>query len=171
MKLRRVNDEVFFADDPVVSVGPEEIEFVKRQAATSPRRRARICLHRSEDDALQEMLIAVDARSYVRPHRHRRRSESFHVVSGATDVVLFDEVGKVVERVRLSDDARGVRFFQVAAGRFHSLLVRTPIFVLFETTPGPFVRNETEYAAWSPAEDDAAAIARYIAGLEAQLAP
>jgi cupin fold WbuC family metalloprotein len=170
MKLRRVNDEVFFADEPVVSIGPEEIEFVTRQALTSTRRRARICLHRSEVDAVQEMLIAVDAQSYVRPHRHAQRNESFHVVSGTADVVLFDDAGRVVERVRLAADDRGMRYFRVDVGRFHCLLVRTPMFVLFETTTGPFVRNETEYAAWSPADGNEAEIRHYLVKLEAQLA-
>jgi cupin fold WbuC family metalloprotein len=170
MKLRRVNDEVFFADEPIVTIGPHEIEFVTRQAQTSARRRARICLHRSETDAVQEMLIAIDAQSYVRPHRHAERNESFHVVSGTADVVLFDDTGRAVERVRLASDERGVRYLRVDAGRFHCLLARTPMFVLFETTTGPFVRNETEYAAWSPAEGNEAEIRHYLATLEAQLA-
>lgn len=169
MKLRRVNDEVFFAEESLARIGPEEIEFLKQRAVENPRRRARICLHRSEADPIQEMIIAVDASSYVRPHRHLARSETFHAIAGTAEVILFDESGAVTERVRLSAEERDLKICRVNAGCFHSLLVRTPMFVLRESTSGPFERTGTEYAAWSPIEGDSAEISRYLTELEAQL--
>ena len=42
MNLHKINDEVFIAQDPIVHFGDEEVAFVKHQAQSSPRRRARI---------------------------------------------------------------------------------------------------------------------------------
>lgn len=170
MKIRRVTDEVFFADEAVARLGQAEIELVKQQAAISRRRRARLCLHRSETDAVHEMLIALGADGYVRPHRHLGRGESFHVVEGAADVVLFDDGGKVTERVRISTAGDGVRIYRLHESRFHTVLVRTPVFVVHETTSGPFDRGDTEFASWAPEEGDAAAIERFLVDVEAQLA-
>jgi cupin fold WbuC family metalloprotein len=169
MKTRRVNDEVLFADDAVVSIGPREIALVVDLAAASPRRRARLCLHRAESDPVHEMLIALNADGYVRPHKHLGRGESFHVVEGAADVVLFDDAGRVVERVRLAAEGDAVRVYRLNDSRFHTVLVRTPIFVVHETTAGPFERGDTVFASWAPAEGDAAAITKYLADLAARL--
>lgn len=171
MKLRRVNDEVFFADDPIVSVGAEEIEFLKSQAVKTTRMRARICLHRAQSDPVQQMLIALDARGYVRPHRHLVRGESLIALQGTADLVLFDDLGNVRECVRMSDGEAGTRYYRTDAGRFHTLVVRTPLFVLLEVAEGPFVRSETEFAAWSPTETDGTAIARFTADLQSRVVP
>jgi len=170
MKTRSVNDEVLFADEAVVRVGPAEIELVKRQAALSARRRARLCLHRDEREPVHEMLIALDATGYVRPHKHVGRGESFHVVEGVADVVLFDEAGRVVETIRLAATGDGVRIYRLNESRFHTVLVRSPVFVVHETTAGPFERSDTLFASWAPEEGDAAAIASFLTGIEKQLA-
>lgn len=170
MKTRRLNDEVLFADEAVVSIGPREIVLVKELAEASERRRARLCLHRAESDPVHEMLIALRADGYVRPHKHLGRGESFHVVEGAADVVLFDDAGRVVERVRLTVDGDGARLYRLNESRFHTVLVRTPVFVVHETTAGPFDRTDTVFASWAPAEGDDDAITQYLADLDTQLA-
>jgi cupin fold WbuC family metalloprotein len=170
MKTRRLNDEVLFADEAVVSIGPREIVLVKELAEASERRRARLCLHRAESDPVHEMLIALRVDGYVRPHKHVGRGESFHVVEGAADVVLFDDVGRVVERVRMAAEGDGARIYRLNESRFHTVLVRTPVVVVHETTAGPFDRGDTVFASWAPAEGDAAAVAHYLADLNARLA-
>lgn len=169
MKTKRVNDEVLFADEPVVTIGPREIALVKELATASARRRGRLCLHRAESDPVHEMLIALRADGYIRPHRHLGRGESFHVVEGAADVVLFDDAGGVVERVRMAADGDGARLYRLNESRFHTVPVRSPVFVVHEKTAGPFERSDTEFAAWAPAEGDVAAIADYLVDLTARL--
>jgi hypothetical protein len=93
MKIRKINDDVYYAEDAIVRWGPEEIEFVGRRASESPRGRARICAHQDAADRLHEMIIGLDRRGYVQPHKHRDRTESFHVFAGKADVVIFDEAG------------------------------------------------------------------------------
>ena len=42
MHLRKVNEEVYVAEDAIVHVGPDAVAFVKEQARKSQRGRARI---------------------------------------------------------------------------------------------------------------------------------
>jgi cupin fold WbuC family metalloprotein len=84
---------VFIALDRIVKVGQEELAFLKQQAAGNLRKRARICAHKTNDDALHEMLIAISAKSYIHPHKHLGKSESFHIIDGLVDVVVFDDQG------------------------------------------------------------------------------
>lgn len=171
MNLRKVSEEVFIAGDAIVRIGNEEVAFLKRQAQSSPRRRARICAHGSNDDALHEMLIAISADSYIRPHRHVGKSESFHIVEGDVDVAIFDESGAIADVIRLGAPGSGRQFFyRLSESAFHTLLIRTDYLVVHEVTNGPFSRDGTVFAPFAPAEDsveEARAYMKRISGLVA----
>jgi len=170
MKLRKINDDVYYAEDALVRWGPEEIEFVRRCAAESPRRRARICGHRDPTDRLHEMIIGLDRRGYVRPHKHRDRTESFHVFAGSADVVIFDEAGAVRDVVMLGDGTADLRYYRMNTPEFHTVLVRSPTFVVHETSLGPFDPNDTEFAAWAPKEGETDQIAAFLERVEREVA-
>jgi len=153
MKLRKVNDEVFVADEPIVEVGDEDVQFLKRQALASPRRRARICAHPSGEDTLHEMIIAISADSYIHPHRHFGKSESFHVIEGSVDVAIFEDDGALARVVALGVPGSGRQFFYRLSDRlFHTLRIRTPVLVIHEVTNGPFDPAATELAPFAPPE-------------------
>jgi cupin fold WbuC family metalloprotein len=163
MNLRKVNDEVFIALDPIVKVGQEELGFLKQQAADNQRKRARICAHKSNDDTLHEMLIAISAKSYIHPHKHLGKSESFHIVDGIVDVVVFDDGGEIREIIELGDARSGRNFYyRLSESAFHTLLIRTDFLVVHEVTNGPFSRDKTVLADFAPAEAQAAEAGAYI---------
>jgi len=169
--LERVNDEVFVAKDPIVVLGDEELAFIRQQALSSPRRRARICAHRHSDDLLHEMFIALSKQTYIRPHRHRQKSESFHIVDGDVDVVLFEDDGAIHEVVRLGPFGSGrACFYRLDSLRYHTLLIKSDLLVMHEVTNGPFDRRLTEYAPFAPGEDDPESINDYGRRLTLQLA-
>lgn len=152
--LEKLNDEVFVARDGIVRIGPADVQFIKTQAAANRRRRARICAHRSGDDPLHEMLIAIAADSYIPPHKHPGKSESFHIVEGAVDIVVFDDEGEIVEVLELGDPATGKPFFyRLGQSAFHTLLIKNEILVVHEVTNGPFSRSLTILPAWAPPEE------------------
>jgi len=170
-KLRSINDEVFAADDRIVRLGAAQVAFLCEHAAASPRRRARICAHRGNDDSLHEMLIAVCADSYIRPHKHPNKIESFHIISGSVDVVLLDEAGEIVEVIELGDLASGKPFYyRLADSLFHTLLIRNGVLVMHEVTNGPFVANETVLAPFAPPEGRLDDALDYLTGLKRAVA-
>src|SRR4051812_15824469 len=82
MAIIKFNDEVLYSDDLIVQVERPEIEQLKKAALLNPRRRIRLCAHRNVDSTLHEMLIVHTANTYVRPHKHLNKIESFHVIEG-----------------------------------------------------------------------------------------
>lgn len=163
MNLRKVNDEVFIALDPIVKVGQEELGFLKQQAADNQRKRARICAHKTNDDALHEMLIAISAKSYIHPHKHLGKSESFHIVDGIVDVVVFDDGGEIREIIELGDARSGRNFYyRLSESAFHTLLIRTDFLVVHEVTNGPFSRDKTVLADFAPVEEHVDEAGAYI---------
>lgn len=140
------------------SISPRDIEQLIAEARTAPLRRARICLHPDTSDVLHEMVIALAGETYVAPHRHPGKSESFHLLAGELDVIVFNEQGHPVERHRLSaDDPTLPRVMRLQRPVWHSVIVRTEFAVVHETTNGPFRKEDTEFAPWAPNPADATA--------------
>jgi cupin fold WbuC family metalloprotein len=170
-QFTRESDEVYLASGDPVAVDAELIAFIKEKALASPLGRARLCCHGGAEAPLHEMLIALAGESYLRPHRHREKSESFHVIAGSADLVLFEPDGRVASAVSLGDIASGLPFYyRISAPRYHALLVRSDIFIFHETTNGPFRREATEYAPWSPGADKTVAVAQFLSGLKKTVA-
>ena len=171
IQLNRINNEVFVAKENIVVLGDEEIAFVRQQALSSPRRRARICAHRHSEDLLHEMFIALSNQTYIQPHRHRQKSESFHIIEGEVDVVLFEDDGSVHDVVRLGSFGSGrACFYRLDSLRYHTLVIRSELLVMHEVTNGPFDRRLTEYAPFAPGEEDPELIDDYVQWLTLQLA-
>lgn len=145
--------EVFTHSDPIVEVGPRWVEHLKAQAASSPLRRARLCMHRDHAEAIQEMVIALCQDALFRPHRHHAKSESFHVIEGEFYILVFDANGKVVRGVRLAPPGSGHSFaYRMCAPTWHAIVPITPFVVFHETTQGPFKKDEAQFPSWAPAD-------------------
>jgi len=158
VRAHQLNEEVLVADGPLVELVADDIAELKERALGNARRRIRICAHPDADASVHEMLIVHTRGAYVRPHKHLGKSESVHVLEGEADVVLFDDAGGVDAVVPIGAYDSGRRFFyRLDAPVFHTFLIGGEFLVMHEVTKGPFRREDTVFAPWSPAEDDAAA--------------
>jgi cupin fold WbuC family metalloprotein len=167
--VRVASPEVLHATGGVVKVSARDVAEVVSRAARSPRKRARLCVHPSPDDALHEMLICLARETYVRPHRHAGKSESFHVIEGELDVVLFDDHGAITDVIEMGPYHSGKAFFyRLMAPAFHTVLVNTPHALFHETTNGPFDPADTEFAAWAAREGELA-IGAYVERLRTEV--
>lgn len=163
MRLYRESDEVLYADEPLVLADAPLIGRLKELARGNARRRVRLCAHPAPEDRLHEMFIVLGKGSYIRPHRHPGKSESFHVIEGEADLLLFDDTGTPVDRIGLGGYPTGGTFyFRIDRARFHSVVVLSESFVFHETTNGPFNRNDTEFALWAPGEQETDAGRRFM---------
>lgn len=143
--------EVEFSAGPVVLITPALIERVRRAAAISPRRRARLCLHHSADDLLHTMLIVLCRGTEIAIHRHSNKAECYHVLSGQMTLRIHDDTGGIVQRIRLGDPATGQNSLcRISAGLWHSVEVETDEVILHESTTGPFRPGETEFLSSLP---------------------
>lgn len=163
MRLKRVSDEVFVADEPVVKLDAQDVDWLRQQLASAPRHRVRICAHQDSADRLHEMLIALGQETYIRPHKHPNKSESFHLVEGLVDILIFDEQGKVLEVVKMGAPSSGRKFYyRLPPGVYHTLLIHAAPVIFHETTNGPFNRADTIFAPWSPAEQETVSGRKFI---------
>jgi len=155
MRTKKFNDEVLFADEQIVKVGYRDIEVLKKKAGSNPRKRIRLCAHRDVEDELHEMLIIHKKDIYVRPHKHLNKSESFHIIEGLVDVVVFDDDGSIIEVIKMGDYSSGLMFYyRLSDPYYHTLIIRSDFLVFHETANGPFRRADMVFAPWAPDESD-----------------
>lgn len=166
LPLRKINAEVFMATDKVVRFDSRYIDFVKQSANKNERGRARICAHRGPTDTLHEMLIAIRSDSYIRPHRHHQKIESFHLVDGSVDVIIFNDDGGIADVVELNINKNF--YYRLDSPRYHTLLVYSPVLVIHEITNGPFDLKMSDFASFSPVEGDSI-VSDYIDRLKLQV--
>jgi cupin fold WbuC family metalloprotein len=167
LRLRVFNEEVLFAAAPLSTLSRQDIEWLKARAAKTARQRVRICAHLDSNDRLHEMFIVHTRDTYVRPHKHLNKSESFHVITGEVDVVLFDQQGAVRQVIPMGDYPSGKRFYyRLNEPDYHTLLIRSDVIVFHEVTTGPFQREDTVFPTWAPEEGQAGARRDFLAGVE-----
>lgn len=129
-------------------------ELIER-ASHESLRRARVCLHNNHEDQVQEMVIAFCRDSYIPPHRHLNKSESFHMIHGEIMVVLFDDDGNVVQLIQMGEITSGkTTIFRLNSCQWHMIIPLSNVVVLHEVTTGPFIPDSNLFPLWMPALDD-----------------
>ena len=163
MQIKRVSDEVFYAEGRIVTLGLSDLDFLKLQAKRNLRKRARLCTHVHVGDPLHEMLIINLRDTYVRPHKNTDKPKSFQVLEGAMDVVMFDDAGEVRAVTRLGHYGSGFpSYFRLHETRYHTLRTLSDLVLFLETTIGPFRPGDTVFAPWSPEDAKHEECARYL---------
>ena len=163
MPLKKFNDEVYYSDDEIIKLSQKDIADFKTKAVANERERARLCSHRDVDDTLHEMVIIHTKGTYVRPHKHVHKSESFHVIEGRVDVIIYDESGNIANVIEMGNYASGLYFYyRLNDPLYHTLLIHSDFLVFHETTNGPFIRENTIFAPWAPEEKNTAAVKKFM---------
>ena len=136
------------------------------QAALSPRARAHYNIHASPAELVQRFLVVARGNSYFRPHRHASKSELALLLRGRVDVLTFDEHGRVTGRYSVGEGTDSMAY-ESPRGVWHTVIPATGGGAFLEIKEGPYdPATATEYAAWAPAEGDAA-VAGFTAWLRA----
>jgi cupin fold WbuC family metalloprotein len=148
---------VWLAAEGLHVVTPALLDQLRVMAAE--RGRARILLHRDRTDLLQQMVIALRDRAYIRPHLNDRGFKSWHALRGRLLLAVFEDDGRLKDSFELAptEAAAAVRLYDRA---YHTLVPLSDVSVYIETCAGPFVG--TTYADWAPDENDLQAGAAWV---------
>jgi cupin fold WbuC family metalloprotein len=171
MALVQKSPDLFVAEGPVAAVGASELDALKAAVKASPKGRARINAHPDSEDALHEMIIAIDPASYIRPHKHPGKSEAFHIIEGEVDIVVFKDDGEIDRVVQLGAPGSGRSFYyRMSKPFFHTLVIRSEILIVHEITNGPFRPEATIFAEFAPEQSDILKAEAYQAELVRRVA-
>ena len=151
----KISSEVYHSKEKVFSLTKVDIDNLISLAKKTSRNRIRYCAHSSGDDALHEMFIVHPKGAYVRPHLHIDKIESMLILDGEVDYVMFDYDGNINSIIKMGDFKSNKSFYQtIRKEQFHSLIIKSEWLVFLEITNGPFDKNDTIFAEWSPLENE-----------------
>jgi cupin fold WbuC family metalloprotein len=126
------------------------------KAASSERRRTHYNIHTGPADLVQRFIVVALRDSYFRPHRHTARAELALVLQGEIDVVTFDESGKLTARYAIGQGAVNLAYETLPAS-WHTIVVKSASAAFLEIKEGPYdPATASQFAAWAPADGDAA---------------
>jgi len=150
MRLIKYNDEVFYAADDIVQVDIADIIQLKEKGNNN---KIRICTHKSINDDIHEMIIVHHKDYYVRPHKHLNKAESFHIIDGEVNIIIFDDNGGIIKIIKMGNYLSGNKFYyRLPKAYYHTLFIKSKTIVFHEITKGPFKKEDTIFAPWSPIE-------------------
>lgn len=134
-----------------VKIDTKILKYLKLFSACNKFKKSRICAHTSKKSDLHEMIIFHEQGYYIRPHSHPGRSESIHVIKGMVDLILFDSEGCIIDIVEMGDYSSNKIFFhRLNSETTHTLIIKSKELIFHETSLGPFKKNNTIFAKWSP---------------------
>lgn len=161
-----VSSNVYKSKQSIVPFSRADCEFLQNELGTRHLDRIRICAHLTDDDKLHEMLMSFSNTTYIRPSLHIDKEESILFLDGFGTYFFFDGIGNVTNNVRLGPQGSGRQFYcRVPANTYHALVLESETITVKETTSGPFRRDDTLFAAWSPETKNEADVKAYLAKL------
>jgi len=166
VKTKEFNKEVLYSVDTIVKVKDADIKRLKDQSGSNERKRIRLCAHRDVIDPVHEMLIIHTRDTYVRPHKHLNKTESYHIIEGTADIVIYDEMGVITDIINMGVYGTGMIFFyRINDPLYHTLRITSDYFVFHETTNGPFDKADTIWAPWAPQDNDHGLVDKFMKDL------
>jgi len=171
MELKKINDEVYYVTESITKIDRQAINFLKEKAKSNSRQRVRICTHLSMENKLHEMLIVhIKGNAYVRPHKHIEKSESFHIIEGSLNVIVFNNSGEIKEVIQMGEPKKDRHFYyRLGEDSFHTVVPTSAVVVFHETTNGPFEPKDTIFADWSPVLEDIKGQEQYLQSLSLEI--
>jgi len=136
----------------MIKITSELIDNVISQARISPRLRMNYNFHPELSDPVQRLLNALEPWTYIRPHKHTTKEESFVLLRGTILAVSFNDDGTIRDHAILGQKT-GIQGIEFEENCFHMLTSLETGSAVFEIKEGPFVpHTEGSSAAWAPKE-------------------
>jgi cupin fold WbuC family metalloprotein len=121
-------------------------------AQGSDRLRTNLNIHESPDADVQRLFLAFEPGTYIRPHHHPQahKWELFIVLEGELDLLLFNDLGEIVERITLS--ATATRVVEIPPNTWHSYISKKSGTLALEIKQGAYLPSpEDDFLSMSPA--------------------
>lgn len=132
----------------------ELLDAVTSQAKENPRLRMNYNFHAEMDAPIHRLLNALEPGTYLPPHRHRDKEETYLVLRGSLLAFFYDEAGDVTEKVLLNP-SEGKYGLEIPPCTWHSIVALESGTVIFEIKKGPYSSLSPEdLASWAPAASD-----------------
>tara|TARA_B100002051_G_C16458310_1_gene497208 strand:+ start:26 stop:559 length:534 start_codon:yes stop_codon:yes gene_type:complete len=150
IRFQKESPEVLYSRQKNIILNKRILSFLKGKLKLSSKKIIRLCIHKSKKDKIHEMFIIFPKNYYCLPHYHPTE-ESFLILKGLADIIIFNNKGKIKNVVRMGDLNTGKPFFQkFKKNTIHLLIVRSKFLYFKEVKKGPFTKKNMRRPKWCP---------------------
>ena len=153
--LNKNNSEVEYKIGKVKRLHKNNLNILIKESKQNKRKRKRYCLHDNVADPVHEMFIVHSKNTYIRPHLHKDRAESILILDGKIKYLIFNSKGKLKDVFLMTSlsNSRNAFYNRIKKDTYHSLIILSDTVTFLEITKGPFKKDSTKFAKWSPREE------------------
>ena len=144
--------DLFKNEKNFITIDKKFIDVLKRECSNSEKNMSRLLMHLSTEDNVQEMLICFGKKTLIPPNKSSNKSESLHVIEGKLLLIIFDDNGKVNNKIIMKPYGDNESFFIYRFNKceWHTMIALTDNVVVHEILEGPFAKSENEIPIWIP---------------------
>jgi len=143
--------EIIKNSEELLFINNELVDQIIGEAKQSQRHMARLLMHFDHEDPVQEMLIVMGRDCAVMPNRSVGQSESLQIVKGELLLIVFDDNGKIVQRVEMGPAGSDKVFlYRLSSTPWHTMIPLTKMVVVHEVLQGPFQKSYESLPSWVP---------------------
>ena len=140
----------------------ELLDTVTSRAKENSRLRMNYNFHASMDAPIHRLLNALEPGTYLPPHRHTDKEETYLVLRGSLLAFFYDDAGNVTDKVCLNP-SEGKYGLEIPSNTWHSIIALESGTVIFEIKKGPYQPLPSEdLASWAPQASDVEGIKAFM---------
>ena len=146
MKWKNTNQDTFYFNNQYINkfnktVSKIDLKFLYKEVLKSKNNKSRLCLHKSPNSVLQQMIIFHKKNHKVKIHKHLLTEESYFLIKGRMSVNFYNSKGVIIKNINLSANSNTLPFFiSVPKNTFHNqIFYQDTIFL--ELKNGPFKKK------------------------------
>ena len=160
-----INEFIIQNKKDLVTYDKKIVKKIKSLAKNNKKKRARLCMHLNLKDKTNEMIIALNKKSFIAPHIHpNNKSESYFVIEGSMKVYVFSKKGLIKKIINMGTYDSGKPFFyRMSKGYYHMPISTSNWCIYHEVYSGPFKKKiDVKYPTWSPREDNPKEVEEFL---------
>ena len=151
----------YWCTEDVVGIDQQIVDQLLRVSEMNGNCDARICLHPSPGSNFHEMIILQHLGRYYRPHKHRGKGESCHIIQGRVRFFVFNDDGTVSDCSVVGGGHSMI--FRAGTDLWHTVVPITDHAVYHESKPGPYLADtDSLFPTWAPDGSDSAEAKAYM---------
>ncbi len=106
----------------------------------------RICMHKNKNDLHHDMIILQQRGNFYKPHKHKKKGETYHVIKGSMLCILFHDTGKILRYQHVKKN----NILRTPINIHHTIVPYSKYVIYHESKTGPFLKkNDSIFPKWA----------------------
>lgn len=133
---KKARSKSYYLDSKIDFFNGKHISFLKKFHKKF-KKDVRICLHKNNKSKHHDMIILQQKKNFYKPHKHKKKGETYHIIYGSMICILFTNTGVVQKTCVIKKND----IFRTPINKYHTMMPLSEYVIYHESKPGPFLKK------------------------------